>query len=75
MTEQTRLLMRLARAVLARYAGLLGRNSLAAACLRDYDDAKKAGSVVEIHRTNNGFRLVLPNKCGPDGTPLARRYG
>lgn len=49
---------KISRRKLNTYAQVLGRDSIAAEVLRRYDEAKAIGDVVEIHMTNNDFRLV-----------------
>ncbi len=45
------------RATLARYAGMLVRDSLAACALRYYDAVKEAGGRPKIEMRNNGFSI------------------
>ena len=46
------------RKTLARYAGLLGRGSIAARALASFDAAKGAGLAPRIAILNSGFRIV-----------------
>lgn len=62
------------RKTLAKYAGLLGRNSPTYTCLRDYDEAVAAGRKPRIEMLNNGFRIVVTDLSGPNGEPVTRRY-
>lgn len=48
---------KVSRRTLAKYAGLLGQNSLAAQTLREYDHHKLQGERVSILMRNNGFEL------------------
>jgi len=45
------------RATLARYAGLLGRDSLAACALRFYDELKADKIAAEIRMHGTGFSI------------------
>lgn len=48
---------KISRKKLASYAQVLGRNSLAAMQLKDYDRLIEEGRKVTIYMHNNGFRL------------------
>lgn len=48
---------KITRKTLARYAGLLGRDSLAKRALDDYDTSKAAGQKPIITMRNNGFTV------------------
>lgn len=49
---------RIRRETLVNYANTLGRKSIAAEVLRDYDARKARHEKVAIEMTNNTFRLV-----------------
>lgn len=51
---------RITRRTLASYAAALGRNSLAAADLVQFDGLRAAKKKPQILMGNNGFRIVLP---------------
>lgn len=45
------------RPTLARYAALLGRDSIAADALAVFDAIRDTGNRAQIARTNNGFKV------------------
>ncbi len=55
---------RVHRPTLVKYAGLLGRGSLAAAALERYDEEKSQGRRVAILMHNNGFRIRVWSAAG-----------
>jgi len=50
------------RKTLASYASILGKNSIAAHDLIEFDGRKARGEKPIILMGNNGFRIVLPEK-------------
>jgi hypothetical protein len=50
------------RATLACYAGMLGRDSVAAAALKAYDAERAAGRHPRITMPNNGFVLEVDGR-------------